>query len=242
MHEKREWTPEQGGRLTGTCKVMQVSVSGDARVAFIFYGSGANHSGEGHENEPLKIYYKKFPGHSKGSVFWNYEINTAGYDNSGRWDYSTAVWGHDMSVVGLHKNNYPEEPEEGIELGETFSYEVNVYDGMMYLKFWSENHPTKTFTKSLIQSSYTKPSDIPQQVQKLFLPMGQDGVERATAYSVELNNYNQGAYNQTNGKNPESNMVWCTGAETYGGDIAKQYENGCYTEVSLNASRPGVPR
>lgn len=149
-----------------------------------------------------------------------------------------------MSVVGLHKNNYPEEPEEGIELGETFSYEVNVYDGIMYLKFWSENHPTKTFTKNLIQSSYTKPSDIPQQVQKLFLPIGQDGVERATAYSGELNYFKQGAYNQTNGKNPESNMVWCTGAETYGGDIAKQYENGCYTEVwFLNASvGPGVPR
>ena len=245
LHEKREWTPEQGGRLTGTCKVMQVSVSGDARVAASFSTVvGQIHSGVGHENEPLKIYYKKFPGHSKGSVFWNYEINTAGDDNSGRWDYSTAVWGHDMSVVGLQKNSYPEEPEEGIELGETFSYEVNVYDGMMYLKFWSENHPTKTFTKNLIQSSYTKPSDIPQQVQKLFVPMGQDGVERARAYSGELNYFKQGAYNQTNGKNPESNMVWCTGAETYGGDIAKQYENGCYTEVwFLNASvGPGTSR
>ena len=35
--------------------------------------------GEGHE--PFKLYYKKFPGHEKGSVFWNYEINTAGEDN-----------------------------------------------------------------------------------------------------------------------------------------------------------------
>ncbi len=101
LHEKREWTPEQGGKLTGTCKVMQVSTSGDARVAASYSTVvGQIHSGEGHENEPLKIFYKKFPGQSKGSVFWNYEINTAKVCNSGRWDYSSAVWGHDMSVIG----------------------------------------------------------------------------------------------------------------------------------------------
>lgn len=232
LHEKREWTPELGGKLTGTCKVMQVSTSGDARVAASFSTVvGQIHSGEGHENEPLKIFYKKFPGHSKGSVFWNYEINTEGDDNSGRWDYSTAVWGNDMSVIGNNKTDYPTEPEYGIELGEEFSYEVNVYKGIMYLTFKSEGHPTKTFTKNLISSDYINKTDMPQQVKQLFASIGQDGTERANAYSGELNYFKQGAYNQTNGKKPETNMVWCAGAETYGGDIAKQYENGCYTEV-----------
>ena len=243
LHEKREWTPEEGGNLTGTCKVMQVSVSGDARVAASYSTVvGQIHSGEGHENEPLKIFYKKFPGQSKGSVFWNYEINTAGDDNSGRWDFSTAVWGHDMSVVGTTKNGYPEEPEDGIELGEEFSYEVNVYKGIMYLTFKSEGHETKTFTKNLISSEYTKESDLPEQVKKLFVPIGQGGTERAIAYSGELGYFKQGAYNQTNGKSPETNMVWCAGAETYGGDIAKQYENGCYTEVWFREATvgPGV--
>ena len=232
LHEKREWIPEEGGKLTGTCKVMHVSTTGDARVAASFATVvGQIHSGEGHENEPFKLFYKKFPGHSKGSVFWNYEINTEGDDNSGRWDYSTAIWGNDMSVIGTNKTGYPEEPEDGIELGEEFSYEVNVYKGIMYLTFKSEGHETKTFTKNLIQSEYAAKSDIPAQVQKLFFPMGQDGTERATAYAGELNYFKQGAYNQTNGKDPEKNMVWCAGAETYGGDIAKQYENGSYTEV-----------
>lgn len=45
-----------------------------------------------HENGPLKIFYKNFPGYDKGSVFLNYEINTAGDDNSGRWDYSNPVY------------------------------------------------------------------------------------------------------------------------------------------------------
>ena len=241
LHEKREWTPEQGGKLSGTCKVMQVSVSGDARVAASYSTVvGQIHSGEGHENEPLKIFYKKFPNHSKGSVFWNYEINTEGDDNSGRWDYSTAVWGNDMSVVGKSKDDFPEEPKDGIELGEEFSYEVNVYKGVMYLTFKSEGHKTKTFTKNLLKSEYVNKSDIPAQVQKIFVPIGQDGVERANAYSGELNYFKQGAYNQTNGKDPKKNMVWCAGAETYGGDIAKQYENGCYTEVWFREATIGV--
>ncbi|AXG68182.1 alginate lyase [Kordia sp. SMS9] len=241
LQEKREWMPEEGGKLTGTCKVMQVSTSGDARVAASYATVvGQIHSGEGHENEPFKLFYKKFPKHTKGSVFWNYEINTAGDDNSGRWDYSTAVWGHDMSVIGKSKDDYPAEPADGIELGEEFSYEVNVYKGIMYLTFTSEGHPTKTFTKNLLKSEYVHKSDLPEQVKKLFVPIGQDGTERAEAYSGELNYFKQGAYNQTNGKSPEKNRVWCAGAETYGGDIAKQYENGCYTEVWFREATIGA--
>ena len=241
LHEKREWVPEEGGKLTGTCRVMHVSTTGDARVAASYSTVvGQIHSGEGHENEPFKLYYKKFPGHEKGSVFWNYEINTAGDDNSGRWDYSTAIWGYDMAVVGTAKDEYPAEPEDGIMLGEEFSYEVNVYEGIMYLTFKSPNHETKTFTKNLIDSDFKTAADIPQQVRTLFGPLGQDGTERAIAYKGELNYFKQGAYNQTNGKNPEKNMVWHTGAETYGGDIAKQYENGSYTEVWFRDSTVGL--
>ena len=244
LHEKREWVPEEGGKLTGTCRVMHVSTTGDARVAASFSTVvGQIHSGEGHENEPFKLYYKKFPGHEKGSVFWNYEINTAGEDNAGRWDFSTAIWGHDMAVVGTAKDKYPAEPEDGIKLGEEFSYEVNVYEGIMYLTFKSQNHETKTFTKNLIASEYVNKTDLPEQVKTLFGPLGQDGTERVTAYKGELNYFKQGAYNQTNGKDPEKNMVWHTGAETYGGDIAKQYENGSYTEVWFRDSTvgPGEP-
>jgi hypothetical protein len=142
-----------------------------------------------------------------------------------------------MSVVGSDPTDFPAEPADGIELGESFSYEINVHEGIMYLTFTSEGHDTKTFTKNLIQSDYTTKADIPEQTQNLFVPIGQDGVERPSAYAGELNYFKQGAYNQTNGKDPESNLVWCAGAETYGGDIQKQYENGAYTEVwFLNAT------
>lgn len=239
LGQLKHWTPETGGKLTGTLKVMHVSTSGDARVAASYsVVVGQIHSDEGHENEPLKIFYKKFPGHTKGSVFWNYEINTEG-DNSERWDYSTAVWGHDMSVVGSSPTTYPEEPADGIELGKTFSYEINVYDGIMYLTFTREGHETKTFTKNLVKSAYTQPSDIPQQILTLYSAIGRDGVERANAYAGELQYFKQGAYNQTNGKDPQENIVWSTGAEIYGGDIAKQYAKGSYTEVWFKEATVG---
>lgn len=237
------WTPETGGRLTGTLKVAHVSTSGDARVAASFSAVvGQIHSDDGHENEPLKIFYKKFPGHAKGSVFWNYEINTAGDDNAGRWDFSTAVWGYDMAMIGSDSTTYPPEPEEGIELGEEFSYEVNVYDGIMYLTFTSAGHETKKFTKSLIVSDYADKSDMPQQIITQFVPMGQDGIERPEAYAGESQFFKQGVYNQTNGRAPSTNMVWSTGADTYDGDLDKQYANGDYAEVWFRESSlgPGV--
>lgn len=232
LAQVKKWSPMTDAKLTGTLKVMNVSATGDARVASSYaVVVGQIHSADAHENEPLKIFYKKFPGHTKGSVFWHYEINTAGDDNSLRWDYSTPVWGYDFSVVGTEADTYPPEPSEGIALGEEFSYEIEVKEGMMHLKFMSEGHETKTFTKNLIKSEYTTKADIPEQTQKLFVPLGQDGVERENAYADEGLFFKQGTYNQTNGKSPEENPNWCSGAETFGGDIQKQYETGNYAEV-----------
>jgi len=236
LAQTRKWSPMTPAKLTGTCKVMNVSATGDARVAASYsVVVGQIHSADAHENEPLKIFYKKFPGHTKGSIFWHYEINTAGDDNSGRWDYSIAVYGHDFSVVGQTEDTYPAEPEDGVALGEEFSYEIEVKEGTMHLKFSSPGHETKTFTKNLIESEYTTAADIPEQTRKLFVPIGQDGVERPEAYANEGLFFKQGAYNQTNGKSPEVNRLWCSGAETHGGDVQQQYADGNYAEVWFKA-------
>ncbi|MBT8316885.1 MAG: polysaccharide lyase family 7 protein, partial [Lutibacter sp.] len=224
LAQLKKWYAQTPAKLSATLKVMNVSATGDARVAASYaVVVGQIHSADAHENEPLKIFYKKFPGHTKGSVFWHYEINTAGDDNSGRWDYSTAVWGNDFSTVGSEENTYPNEPLEGIALGEEFSYEIEVKDNIMYLTFKSEGHETKTFTKDLVKSEYTTSADVPNQTKEMFVPIGQDGIERANAYAGEGLFFKLGAYNQTNGKSPEVNKNWCSGAETYGGDIQKQY-------------------
>jgi len=232
LGEKKHWIPEEGGKLTGTLKVQHVSTTGDATSSSSYsVVIGQIHSAEGHENEPLKIYYKKFPNHTKGSVFWNYEINTNG-DNIGRFDFSTAVWGYDFSVVGSSATDYPKEPENGIELGEEFNYEVNVYEGVMYLTFTSKNHNAVTFTKSLIQSEFATKADIPEQVLRVYENREKGGgVEREIAYAGELNYFKQGAYNQANARSTKSKI--------YGGDIAKQYANGSYAEVWFKEATVG---
>ena len=231
LGEKKRWIPETGGKLTGTLKVQHVSTTGDARAASSFaVVIGQIHSDEGHKNEPLKIYYKKFPGHTKGSVFWNYEINTKG-DNSGRWDYSSAVWGYDFSVVGLEPNTYPKEPKNGIALGEEFSYEVNVYNGIMYLTFTSKGHKTIKFTKNLLKSDFATKAEIPQQVIDNYSSRRAVSEERENAYAGEKQFFKQGAYNQANGKSTKS--------ETYNGDILKQYANGSYAEVWFKKAAVG---
>ena len=223
LGQKKHWIPEEGGKLTGTLKVQHVSTTGDATVASSYsVVVGQIHSDEGHENEPLKIFYKKFPGHTKGSVFWNYEINTEG-DNSGRWDFSTAVWGYDFSTVGTSADTYPEEPKQGIKLGEEFTYEVNVFNGIMYLTFTSEGHETVRFKKSLVRSDFASKSNIPQQVIDIYSSRRKVSPERENAYAGESNYFKQGAYNQANGQSTKSN--------TYNGDIDKQYKNGSYAEV-----------
>jgi len=232
LAQSKKWYPMTPANLRATCKVMNVANTGDARVAATYsVVIGQIHSADGHENEPLKIFYKKFPGHEKGSVFWNYEINTAGEDNGGRWDYSYPVWGYDFSVVGEETDVYPPEPEDGIKLGEEIQYEVDVRDGIMTVSFRSEGHESKKFTKNLIKSEYTREEDMPEQVRGLFVPIGQDGVEVENAYADEGLFFKLGSYNQTNGKSPDLNGVWCSGAETHGGDIQKQYADGNYAEV-----------
>ncbi|MFW2348260.1 MAG: polysaccharide lyase family 7 protein [Wenyingzhuangia sp.] len=233
LAQTKKWFAKSSeASLSAKVKVMKVSSTGDKTVAASHsVVVGQIHSADKHENEPLKIFYKKFPGHTKGSVFWHYEINTEGTDNSLRWDFSTAVWGNDFSVVGPEKNMTPEEPIEGIKLGEEFSYHIYVKDGVMTLNFTSDGHETKTFTKNLIVSEYTTKNNIPEQTQRMFFPIGQDGVERENAYLEEGLFFKLGAYNQTNGKSPKVNKHWCSGAETHGGDVQKQYKDGNYAEV-----------
>ena len=232
LAQKLKWLSEERSVLAATVKVKAVSESGRNDVSASHSTViGQIHSADGFENEPLKIFYKKYPGHKKGSVFWHYEINTAGDDNSKRWDFSTAVWGHDFSVVGTSPNTVPEEPLEGIEIGESFRYTIIVKNGEMKLIFESENHPTKIFTKNLIQSDYTTGSSIHSQTKELFFPLGQDGLERNDAYLNEGLFFKIGAYNQTNGKPYASNPNWCSDAETHQGDLSRQYSTGNYTEV-----------
>ena len=83
--------------------------------------------GYGYGNEALKIFYKKWPDHETGSIYWNYERNLE-KGNTNRTDISYLVW-------GKPRKNSTDPGEQGIALGEDFSYTVNVYKDTMYLTF-----------------------------------------------------------------------------------------------------------
>ena len=90
--------------------------------------------GFGYGNEPLKISYKKWPHHERGSVFWAYERNLP-TDDPNRTDIAYVVWGNSWDD--------PTDPgDRGVALGEVFSYTVNVHEDTLYLIFESENKNT----------------------------------------------------------------------------------------------------
>ncbi|TXR54327.1 polysaccharide lyase family 7 protein [Reinekea thalattae] len=169
----------------------------------------AEGNGFGYGNEPLKIYYKKFPGHKYGSVFWNYERNLEKNDPN-RTDIAFPVWGNTWEN--------PEDPgKAGIALGDEFSYEVNVYGSMMYLTF---SAPKKETVKYAI--------DLANNVD----PYGEvDELDNPRGYAEDFMYYKAGAYNQCSTKDAEG--IWyaaCPGT----GDWETDKANGDYVDVRFS--------
>lgn len=165
--------------------------------------------GYGYGNEPLKIYYKKWPEHKYGSIFWNYERNLA-KENPHRQDISYSVWGKPWDET-------TDPGEQGIALDETFSYEVNVYQNTMYLTFTSTRHGTKNYAINLANNV-----DANGKVDELDHPDG---------YAGDATFFKAGAYDQCSIKDDPG--MWypaCLGT----GDWQTDKKNGDYTQVSFS--------
>jgi len=158
-----------GGVLSARLAVDWVSTSGDETkfaahsvVVGQIHGSG--------KMEPLKIFYRKLPGHQKGSLFWNYETHPA--DEADRQDVSNDIWGsHKLTKVS-------EDPADGIALGEQFSYEVNVKGTEMELTFTKADGTVSTHRHDLSKGLASIPGD--------------------EGYSEDWMYFKAGAYNQCN--------------------------------------------
>ena len=103
-------------QLKATLKVDHVTTSGvEKQVGRVIIGQiHAEH------DEPLRIYYRKLPNNSKGSIYFAHE----GRANN-KEDY--------YELIGK-KSSTAENPENGIELGEIFSYQVLVLDNILTVK------------------------------------------------------------------------------------------------------------
>ncbi|RJE79151.1 polysaccharide lyase family 7 protein [Paracoccus sp. JM45] len=211
-----------GGRLNATLKVNHVAKRAGYPDKFPAYSMvvGQIHAdknddqiaegrGFGYGNEPLKIYYKKWPGHEKGSVFWNYERNLS-KDNPDREDVSYLVWGNSW-------DNPAEPGDSGISLGEEFSYEVNVHGDIMSLTFEAAGKETMYFQINLADN------------------IGPDGnpdpKDNPNGYAEDLMYFKAGAYDQCSTQDSEG--MWypaCPGT----GDWNIDKTNGDYASVSFS--------
>lgn len=211
-----------GGRLDATLKVNHVAKTAkhpkkpaySVVVGQIHAGKDkelvAEGNGFGWGNEPIKIYYKKWPNHKTGSVFWNYERNLAKSDKD-RTDIAYPVWGNTWE--------HAEDPEgEGITLGEEFSYTINVVDSIMYLTFTHENKPTVKYQIDLSNNvnAYGKV----------------DEKDHPGGYTGDWMYFKAGAYNQCSTKDQDG--IWYAGCSGTGNwEIDKA--NGDYTSVTFSA-------
>lgn len=174
-------------------------------------------TGFGWGNEPIKIYYKKWPNHIKGSVFWNYERNLA-KNNPDRTDIAYPVWGNTW------KN--PADPgDEGIALGEEFSYVINVHEDTMYLTFTSANHKTVHYEINLANNV-----DANGKVDAKDHPYG---------YLGDAMFFKAGAYNQcSSADSPGSWYPACLGTGDWQTDrAAGDYASVAFTRLNVGKSK-----
>ncbi|WP_255874985.1 polysaccharide lyase family 7 protein [Microbulbifer elongatus] len=167
-------------------------------------------SGFGYGNEPLKIYFKKWPHHEHGSVFWTYERNLE-KDDPNRTDIAYPVWGNTWESA--------QDPgENGIKLNEEFSYTIDVDGDMMHLTFKSPNKPRVEYSVNLANNVN---------------PYGEvDPLDNPRGYQGDWFYFKAGAYNQCSTKNQDG--MWYAGCGGTG-NWALDKAQGHYAQASFSA-------
>ena len=125
------------GSLEATLAVNRVSTTGDIKMV------GRVIVGQIHaiKDEPIRLYYRKLPGNTKGSVYFAHEIN--GGDD---------IW---INLVGSRSHTL-EDPEDGIELNELFSYKISVIKDDLTVTLIRQGKPNITKTVDMSESGYGK--------------------------------------------------------------------------------------
>jgi poly(beta-D-mannuronate) lyase len=217
-HENAASFADIGGKMEATLRVDHVALHSIYTDKFPVYSvvigqihagnDDDNSNGFGWGNEPLKIFYKKYPSQEKGSVFWTYERNLTQADPD-RTDIVYPVWGNTW--------DNPSNPgDQGISLGEEFSYEVNVFEDTLYLSFSAQNHETVEYQINLADNV-----DAYGNI---------DDKDFAQGYAGDWHYFKAGAYNQCNGGTDES--FWSTACEGTG-DWSADFDAGDYTQVTF---------
>ena len=211
---------DKGGQLEATLRVLKVADSAkypDKAPAFsvvvgqihALKNKRLTKSGFGYGNEPLKIFYKKWPGHKTGSVFWAYERNLA-TDDPNRTDITYPVWGKNWDD--------PSDPgEDGIALGQVFNYNVNVHGNIMYLTFRTADASRTIKHQINLADNVDANGNV-------------DDKDNPRGYAGDSLYFKAGAYNQCSVKDdPSFRYPACDGT----GDWETDKANGDYVSVAF---------
>ncbi|MDO3384506.1 polysaccharide lyase family 7 protein [Gilvimarinus sp. SDUM040013] len=123
------------GNMRATLAVNRVSTTGEA------YQIGRVIVGQIHANddEPIRLYYRKLPGNTNGSLYFAHELN--GGDD---------IW-HEL--IGSRSNSAPN-PSDGVALNEQFSYEIDVEGNMLSVFIYRVGKETVSKTIDISSSGY----------------------------------------------------------------------------------------
>ncbi|MDA7747244.1 polysaccharide lyase family 7 protein [Psychromonas sp.] len=124
------------GKMVATVAVNHVTSTGDSSQ------QGRVIVGQIHaaSDEPLRLYYRLLPGHTKGSIYFAHEPSNG---NDEEW----------YEMIGSRSTS-ADEPEDGVELDEKFSYEIDVQGTTMVISIMREGKDTISQEVDMSDSGY----------------------------------------------------------------------------------------
>lgn len=128
------------GTLRATLAINRVTETGDRGEV------GAVVIGQIHaaRDEPIRLYYRKLPGNTRGSIYAAHE------ESHGDDTY--------FDLIGSRKNDAADSPE-GIALGEIFSYEIEAHGNLLHVKISQEGAVRAEQTIDMSNSGYDVDKD-----------------------------------------------------------------------------------
>ena len=128
------------GNLTGTVSIDHVTTTGQKNQVgrVVFAQIHAEH------DEPIRFYYRKLPNNEKGSIYFAHEpLN------------EKDIY---FEMVGSRSSS-AKNPEDGVLLGEKFSYEIDVKGNLMTVKLFRPGKETITQEVDMSESGYDQGGD-----------------------------------------------------------------------------------
>jgi poly(beta-D-mannuronate) lyase len=128
------------GRLSATLAVNHVTTTGEPyQVGRVVIGQI-----HAHRDEPIRLYYRKLPGHKRGSIYFAHEVSR----------------GDDVYIDLLgSRSSSASDPEDGIALDETFSYVIDARGHLLNVRIAKKDQILAEHSFDMTDSGYDVAQD-----------------------------------------------------------------------------------